>query len=65
MPGAAAYPAGADVGSYPGEQLGMPRTGVGSAAGFGRRLTAVTVDWALANLIADLVHMAIDPRVRK
>ena len=54
MPGAAAYPGDRTAGAYPGEHLGIPRTGVGSAAGFGRRLAALTVDWVLANLIAGL-----------
>ncbi|MQA93164.1 MAG: RDD family protein [Streptosporangiales bacterium] len=37
---------------YPGEALGLPKEGPGSAAGFGRRLGAVLVDWALALTIA-------------
>ena len=52
MPGTAAYPGGEPSGDHPGEQLGAPRTGPGSVAGFGRRLAALTVDWALASLIA-------------
>ncbi len=54
MPGTAAYPGGADAGAYPGEQLGLPPAGAGSAAGFGRRLAALTVDWFLAYFIAGL-----------
>ena len=50
MPGTAAFPAGA----YPGERFGVPETGPGSAAGFGRRLAALTVDWLLGYLIAGL-----------
>jgi uncharacterized RDD family membrane protein YckC len=50
MPGAAAYPAG----GYPGERFGVPETGPGSAAGFGRRLAALTVDWLLGYLIAGI-----------
>lgn len=42
------------AGAYPGERLGVPPSGVGSVAGFGRRLAALTVDWFLANLIAGL-----------
>jgi uncharacterized RDD family membrane protein YckC len=41
-----------DAATYPGERFGMPRSGAGSAAGFGRRLAALTVDWLLADLIA-------------
>lgn len=50
MPGTAAYPAG----DYPGERFGVPETGPGSAAGSGRRLAALTVDWLLGYLIAGL-----------
>lgn len=38
-------------GAWPGERLGLPESGVSSAAGFGRRLAALTVDWLLAYLI--------------
>ena len=38
--------------AYPGERLGMPRTGAGSIARFGRRLVGVVVDWTLCQLIA-------------
>ena len=54
MPGTAAYPAGGTAGNYPGERFGVPATGPGSAAGFGRRLAALTVDWLLGYLIAGL-----------
>ena len=54
MPGTAAYPGGASPGAYRGEQFGLPRTGAGSAAGFGRRLGAVAVDWFLALFISGL-----------
>src|SRR5918992_3589662 len=30
---------------YPGERLGLPRTGSGSVAGYGRRLGALFIDW--------------------
>lgn len=42
----------------PGERLGLPATGVGSVAGFGRRLAALTVDWLLGYLIAILISGA-------
>lgn len=47
-------PAGrdADGSEYPGQRLGMPRTGVGSLAGFGRRLVAIIVDWSMCQLLA-------------
>jgi uncharacterized RDD family membrane protein YckC len=54
MPGTAAYPGDGRAGEYPGEGLGLPRTGPGSVAGLGRRLAALTVDWFLAYFIAGL-----------
>jgi uncharacterized RDD family membrane protein YckC len=51
---AASSGGGGDEESYPGERFGMPATGRGSAAGFGRRLAALTVDWLLGYLIAGL-----------
>jgi hypothetical protein len=45
----------ADSGAqYCGERLGLPADGVGSAAGFGRRLAALTLDWLLGYAIAAL-----------
>jgi uncharacterized RDD family membrane protein YckC len=35
---------------YPGERLGLPQTGSGSVAGYGRRLGALFVDWVVALL---------------
>ncbi|HLZ37902.1 MAG TPA: RDD family protein [Mycobacteriales bacterium] len=37
---------------YPGERLGLPASGRGSVAGFGRRLAAYAVDSVLSNLVA-------------
>ena len=54
MPGSAAYPAGGPPENYPGERFGAPATGRGAAAGFGRRLAALTLDWLLGYLIAGL-----------
>ena len=54
MPGTAPYPGGDAGRSYPGERFGLPETGRGAAAGFGRRLAALTVDWLLGYLIAGL-----------
>jgi uncharacterized RDD family membrane protein YckC len=46
--------AGADLG-YPGEGLGLPEHGGGAVAGYGRRLIALFLDWALCMLIAAAV----------
>jgi uncharacterized RDD family membrane protein YckC len=54
LPGTSASPAGRASASYPGERLGLPPQGPGSAAGFGRRLATLTVDWLLAYLVAGL-----------
>lgn len=37
---------------YTGERLGLPETGRGSVARFGRRLVAVLIDWTLCQVIA-------------
>jgi uncharacterized RDD family membrane protein YckC len=50
---AGAPPAGAP-GGYRGERFGLTRTGAGSAAGLGRRVAALTVDWLLSYFIAGL-----------
>ena len=50
-PRAAAEEMGAEFG-YPGEQLGLPKTGPGSIAPVGRRFAALFIDWALALLIS-------------
>jgi uncharacterized RDD family membrane protein YckC len=41
--------------SYPGERLGMPETGSGSVARFGRRILALGIDWIASMLVASLV----------
>ena len=41
-----------DADDYPGRRLGLPQTGPGSVARFGRRLFALCVDWGLSLLIA-------------
>src|SRR3954447_20437969 len=43
--------AGADLG-YPGEQLGLPESGSGAVASYGRRLVALAVDLFLSAVIA-------------
>ncbi len=35
---------------YPGARLGLPERGPGSVAGWGRRLLALAIDWALSML---------------
>jgi uncharacterized RDD family membrane protein YckC len=53
--GSAASPGGGGGGGgYPGERFDLPATGIGSAAGFGRRLGALTIDWLLCYLIAGI-----------
>src|SRR5918999_1065416 len=49
---------GADPG-YPGERLGLPQTGNGSVAGYGRRLGALFIDWVVALLSATIVAEAL------
>ncbi|WP_019630912.1 RDD family protein [Actinomadura atramentaria] len=51
--------AGVDLGA-PGERLGLPATGSGSAASYGRRLGALFIDWALSLLIASVLTRALD-----
>jgi uncharacterized RDD family membrane protein YckC len=50
-----------DEADYPGSRLGLPATGRGSLAGWGRRITALVVDWVLANLVA--LALVRDPAV--
>ncbi|MFF1556996.1 RDD family protein [Streptomyces sp. NPDC058279] len=50
-PRAAAEEMGVDFG-YRGERLGLPPSGPGSVARFGRRLGAVAIDWVGCQLIA-------------
>lgn len=45
---------GAEQG-YPGQRLGLPEHGPGTAAGFGPRLGALVVDWLPCLLLAQLV----------
>ena len=37
---------------WPGERLGLPESGSGSVAGWGRRLAALVIDWLLSMLAA-------------
>jgi len=38
--------------TYPGERLGLPKTGPGSVGRIGRRIAALAIDYAAASLIA-------------
>lgn len=44
-----------EPGTYPGERLGLPKSGPGSIARFGRRIAALIVDWLMALGLAALV----------
>ena len=44
---------------HPGERFGLPAEGVGSVAGFWRRVGGVTIDWLLGYLIA-LLFAGVD-----
>jgi uncharacterized RDD family membrane protein YckC len=50
---------GADLG-YPGERLGLPEKGSGAAAGYGRRLLALFIDWGLSLLVASFLTRTFD-----
>jgi uncharacterized RDD family membrane protein YckC len=52
MPGTGAASSGGGRDGHPGQRFGLPEEGVGSVAGFGRRLGALVVDWLLGYLIA-------------
>lgn len=41
-----------NVNTYPGERLGFPQSGPGSAARVGRRIAALVIDWTLATILA-------------
>lgn len=38
--------------TYPGERLGLPKTGPGSVGRIGRRIAALVIDYAAASIIA-------------
>ena len=46
---------------YPGERLGLPEEGANSVARVGRRVAAILVDWAIANVIALLAGPYASP----
>ena len=45
---------------YRGQRLGLPESGPGSVAGFGRRLAAVVVDWLACLLLVRLFLPGLD-----
>jgi uncharacterized RDD family membrane protein YckC len=55
-PGSPEDPA-ADTGGqhYPGQRLGLPKQGPGSAAGFGPRILAIVIDWLPCAVAAQLL----------
>jgi uncharacterized RDD family membrane protein YckC len=40
---------------YRGERLGLPESGLGSAAGYGARIGAIFIDWIACAIIAKLI----------
>lgn len=40
---------------WPGQRLGLPRSGPGAVAGWGRRVVALIIDWILSSLVASLI----------
>ena len=61
MPDAAPVTAPLPPSRYPGERLGLPEEGVGSVGRVGRRIAAIFVDWAIANVIALLAGPYASP----
>jgi uncharacterized RDD family membrane protein YckC len=54
-PGSASGP-----GDYPGQRIDLPESGPGSVAGFGRRITALLIDWFIAyGLVGLLVALGL------
>jgi uncharacterized RDD family membrane protein YckC len=47
--------AGPDGQDYPGQRLGLPEHGPGSAGGFGPRILALVVDWLPCSVAAQLL----------
>lgn len=48
-------PGGTDQQDYPGQRLGLPERGPGSAAGLGPRTLALVIDWLPCSLAAQLL----------
>ncbi len=43
-------------GRWPGEKLGLPKSGPGSLASVGRRAAGVAIDWVICWILATVVH---------
>ncbi|WP_344862042.1 RDD family protein [Planomonospora alba] len=52
--------AGVDLG-YPGERLGLPEEGSGAAAGAGRRILAVLIDWMICTWAITRGFLGVEP----
>lgn len=50
---------------YPGQRLGLPESGAGSIARFGRRIGALTVDWLSALVIAGFIRSFLDQQIEQ
>ncbi|HEU0088272.1 MAG TPA: RDD family protein [Pseudonocardiaceae bacterium] len=48
------HPEDGDPQDYPGQRLGLPESGPGSAAGFGPRIVAIMIDWLPCSVAAQL-----------
>ncbi|HEX6404347.1 MAG TPA: RDD family protein [Pseudonocardiaceae bacterium] len=48
-------PVGAGGQDYPGQRLGLPEHGPGSAGGFGLRILAIVIDWLPCSVAAQLL----------
>jgi len=55
LAGAQHLPGATDRQDYPGQRLGLPEHGPGSAAGFGRRILAIVIDWLPCSVAAQLL----------
>ncbi len=55
MSGTHRYPEDGDQRGYPGQRLGLPQDGPGSAAGFGPRILAIVIDWLPCTVAAQLL----------
>ncbi|AKK11512.1 RDD family protein [Corynebacterium uterequi] len=49
-----------DLSKWPGEKLGLPKSGAGSMASVGRRAVAVAIDWVLCMGIAQIIVSTTD-----
>ncbi len=52
--GATSVPAAEASEDYPGARRGLPRSGTGAVAGWGRRVGALCIDWVLSLLVTSV-----------